>query len=66
MPAGSQGEILDQGGTFVVGYDGVVYLTGLHDTNRLRVRTAAGSCEAGFGYDPDAVVQADLGQVICR
>jgi outer membrane usher protein len=66
LPAGSRGEILDQGETFVVGYDGIVYLSGLHDTNRLRVRTATGSCEVGFSYDPEAAVQADLGRVICQ
>jgi outer membrane usher protein len=66
LTAGSPGEILGQGDTFVVGYDGVVYLTGLHDNNRLRVQTAVGSCEVEFAYDSEAVVQADLGRVICR
>jgi outer membrane usher protein len=66
LTAGNPGEILGQGDTFVVGYDGVVYLTGLHDNNRLRVQTAVGSCEVEFAYDSEAVVQADLGRVICR
>lgn len=66
LPAGSRGELLDQGAAFVVGYDGVVYLSGLRDVNRLRVVTRAGSCEAEFEHDPTAEAQADLGRVSCR
>ncbi len=66
LPAGSEGEILDQGAAFVVGYDGVVYLSGLRDVNRLRVVTPAGACEAEFRHEPTAEAQADLGHVSCR
>ncbi|MGH8131218.1 MAG: fimbria/pilus outer membrane usher protein [Steroidobacteraceae bacterium] len=66
LPAGSQGEVVDQDAAFVVGYDGVVYLSGLRDVNRLRVVTRAGACEAEFEHEAGAEVQADLGRVNCR
>jgi outer membrane usher protein len=63
LPAGSRGELLASGTVFVVGYDGVVYLEGLGDANRLRVATADGDCEARFDHDP---AQAVPGRVTCR
>ncbi len=65
LPAGSRGELLEQGVQFVVGYDGVVYLSGLGDLNRLRVETAVGACTAEFAL-AGAEAQADLGRVSCR
>jgi len=66
LPAGSRGELLGSGTTFVVGYDGIVYLEGLADTNRLRVTTATGRCEAEFSHDLATIAPANPGQVSCR
>ena len=66
LEVGSRGVDLDRGTPFVVGYDGTVYLTGVRDANRLRVRTGAGTCEAQFSRNRDASVQPDLGRITCR
>jgi outer membrane usher protein len=65
LPVGSQGEVVG-GGTFVVGYDGVGYLTGLADVNQVRVRTAEGFCVAEFALDATAATQAEVGRVSCQ
>ncbi|MFO1185548.1 MAG: fimbria/pilus outer membrane usher protein [Bauldia sp.] len=51
LPVGSSAT-LESGESFVVGYDGELYLRGLQAANRLRVERAdGGSCSASFSFD---------------
>ena len=53
--------------TFVVGYDGMVYLSGLSAQNSLSVSRADGwSCTAQFTYQAQADTITDLGEVPCQ
>lgn len=65
LPEGS--EVLLQGSTesFVVGYDGEVYVTGAAAHNRLTVKLATSMCEANFDYKPVSSDQATIGPVKC-
>jgi outer membrane usher protein len=65
LPAGSEGKLLGSGAQFVVGYDGIAFLSDLEASNTIRVATPAGSCEAEFELDPATDAQTDLGRLSC-
>lgn len=54
------------GSEAVVGYDGLVWLTGLKPRNGLRVVAGAASCRAEFAFRPIPGEQVVIGPVECR
>ena len=52
--------------TFVVGYDGRVYVTGLGAANRLSVDLGTRDCVADFPFSPQPGVQSLIRGVACR
>ncbi|MCO5064512.1 MAG: fimbria/pilus outer membrane usher protein [Rhizobiaceae bacterium] len=58
---------LEGGDDFIIGYDGQAYLSGLHETNRVTVRTGyEQSCTATFGFTPSKDEQSAIENVVCR
>ncbi len=54
------------GGEFVIGYDGVAYLTALRDRNTVKVDLPGGRCRATFDFVPGAGLQSSVEGVVCR
>lgn len=54
VPDGSPVRNADSGATTIVGYDGVVFVDGLKEHNRLLIGSGAGACEVRFDYHPGA------------
>ncbi|MHA1553071.1 MAG: fimbria/pilus outer membrane usher protein [Alphaproteobacteria bacterium] len=65
LPVGSLGVINATGETFVVGYDGIAYITDLSADNTATVTTPNGVCSAVFRYQPLVDQQVVVGGVIC-
>ncbi|MFT3988416.1 fimbria/pilus outer membrane usher protein [Aestuariivirga sp.] len=65
IPAGSEALLNNQGDSFVVGYDGEVYVTGAEGHNSITVHLSTGDCTAQFQYTPSADGQAAAGPVAC-
>jgi len=64
---GSEVTIEGNNETFVVGYDGEVYVQGLNEHNIALVTTAEGTkCRAEFDYHRVEGEQATLGGLVCR
>ncbi len=66
LPVGS--EVWLNGGetSFIIGYDGETYLTGLAPTNTVQIKDAKGaSCAASFEFKPDANGQVKIPGVVC-
>jgi outer membrane usher protein len=51
--------------SFIVGYDGQVYLTGIKPHNEVTVKHVGGECRASFDYEPDGT-QTTIGPVTCN
>lgn len=49
----------------IAGYDGVVFVEGLSGRTRLRMETAAGTCEAGFDYAIGGADMPTIGPLRC-
>ncbi|MCB1378612.1 MAG: fimbrial biogenesis outer membrane usher protein [Alphaproteobacteria bacterium] len=65
IPESSEVTIEGTDESFLVGYDGQVYLTGVSDTTRLTVKYAGNHCQATFAYSPDNESQTTIGPVTC-
>lgn len=66
LPPGSQGS-LGEGNSFIVGYDGEAYVTGLSRQNRVKVALADGrSCSASFEYRPQPGPPPLIDGVVCQ
>ncbi len=50
---------------FVVGREGLLYLSGLQPENRIRATWPGGACEASVAYAPEKGAVPHLGQVVC-
>jgi outer membrane usher protein len=50
----------------IVGYDGIVYLEGLHEHNVLEVQTSHGICTTRFDYRPRGQTIPVIGPLVCR
>jgi outer membrane usher protein len=66
VPPGSAVTLNGNSETFIVGYDGQAYLTGLESANSAVVEHAEGTCRASFAYAPQAGVQVFIDGVSCR
>ena len=66
MAPGTPVRLAGSGAATVVGYDGMVFVDGVADENRLRAGTGAQACEARFTYRPDPAGDIPLiGPVPC-
>lgn len=66
LPVGAVAR-LDRGGSAYVGWDGLTYLEGLEDDNRLTViLPEGGQCATRFAIDPQADRIAQIGPLTCR
>jgi outer membrane usher protein len=65
IPAGSEVLLDGQSDSFVVGYDGEVYLTGLTAQNSITVKAGGNQCRASFPYAPDNQTVTTIGPVQC-
>lgn len=65
VPAGATASLEDGEGDFVVGYDGLLYLTGLQADNRLLVRWSGGQCRLRLRYEARTGDVPYLGHVMC-
>ena len=51
--------------TAVVGYDGVVFLKELQDSNEVEIESGGKTCRARFKYPAGAAAQVTIGPVTC-
>ena len=64
---GAQGRFDESAQTFVIGYDGQTYLSGLSAQNLVTIELPDGSsCRAAFGYGPRPGEQVTIDNVVCR
>jgi outer membrane usher protein len=67
IPVGSNARLRDADQDATVGYDGEVYLRGLHPSNILTVeRAEQASCEASFDYHPTPGERVVIKDVVCK
>ena len=70
VPAGTLVTLLeatnDGGQPFVVGHEGLLYLSGLKADNRIRATWRGGQCDADVSYLPEKGSIPHLGPVTCR
>ncbi|WP_234710594.1 fimbria/pilus outer membrane usher protein [Sinorhizobium arboris] len=67
VETGATGEIEDKGQSFVVGYDGQAYITGLGSQNRIVIdQPTRGKCVAEFTFEPRQGEQVSIPDAICR
>lgn len=67
VPVGSRGWLEGAEQPFVVGYDGLAYLTGLSGRHRVVVELPGGGrCSAEFDYQPQPGVPSFIADVVCR
>jgi len=65
VPPGSRARLQGAGDEAVVGYDGLVWLTGLKPRNRLTVRAGDTTCLAAFAFRPAPGEQVVIDPVEC-
>jgi outer membrane usher protein len=66
IPAGTGATLAGSTETFVVGYDGRAYVTGLGPTNTVVVDDSAGQCRASFAFAPKKDSQVVIGPLTCQ
>ncbi len=66
IEVGSEVTLEGTGETFMVGYDGQTFLTGLSRENALVVTTRTSTCRASFAFESNADTQQVLGPEVCR
>ncbi|MCP1732981.1 MULTISPECIES: fimbria/pilus outer membrane usher protein [Bradyrhizobium] len=67
LAVGAQGHLESGKQTFVIGYDGQGYISGLTDQNVATIDLPDGSsCRAAFGYAPKPGEQVAIKDVICQ
>ena len=65
LKAGRRGR-LSNGAEFIVGFDGLAFVTGLGDFERLVIDGEHGPCRAEFAYRPKPGRRVRIGPVVCR
>jgi outer membrane usher protein len=65
LPAGSTVQLMGAKQPFPVGFDGVVYVTGLSAHNTLQARWQTQSCTFELAFAASADALPDLGSVLC-
>ena len=66
LPAGAQGTLQPGKDSFVVGYDGRAYVSGLSAHNEVRVGIGLADCMARFDFVAASNAQQVIGPVTCR
>jgi outer membrane usher protein len=66
LEAGAEVRLVGTKTTFIVGYDGEVWITGLGTGNQITAQTAGGNCTAAFNYDQVTDEQVYIDGVVCR
>ncbi len=51
---------------FVIGYDGMAYLSSLKEKNTVRIDLPSGTCRATFAFSPGSDLQSTVAGVVCR
>lgn len=64
LPVGS--EVVLDGESFVVGYDGAAFIKGLGPRNTVKVRTKSGTCTARFAFTAAEGPQTVIDPVVCK
>ena len=65
LPEGLEVTLAGSGETFVMGYDGQVYVTGAAAANTVTVKTGGSQCQASFDYKSDSETQTTIGPLKC-
>ncbi|ALM52419.1 fimbria/pilus outer membrane usher protein [Halomonas huangheensis] len=67
LQAGTVGSVEGASSSFVIGYDGQAFITGLDSRNRITVDLRGrGRCSAEFGYEPREGEQVTIPNVVCH
>jgi len=66
LKAGRRGRLSSNGAEFIVGFDGLAFLTGLGDSERVVIDGEHGSCQAQFPYRPKPGRRVRIGPIVCR
>ena len=65
LSEGLEVTLAGSGETFVMGYDGQVYVTGAAAENTVTVKTGGSQCQASFDYKSDSETQTTIGPLKC-
>ena len=66
LPPGSQVQLRGSSDSFIVGYDGEVWITGLGPRNQITAQTENADCSAAFAYAKRSDEQVYIDGVTCR
>lgn len=66
LPPGSQVQLRGSSDSFIVGYDGEVWITGLGPRNQITAQTENADCSAAFAYAKWSDEQVYIDGVTCR
>lgn len=66
IPVGSIAKVSGQTNTFIVGYEGVLYLTGLKKNNSVVIRWNGNRCSFNLSYRPDLNSLTDMQTIECK
>lgn len=66
LKEGTEVLLNDQTDSFVVGYEGQVYLTGLNERNELVTASTNSSCRIAFDYTKNMASQSVIGPMTCQ
>jgi outer membrane usher protein len=67
LETGATGKVEGGSDSFIVGYDGQAYITGLSPANRIVVdQPTRGRCAAEFGFAPRPGEQVTIPDAVCR
>jgi outer membrane usher protein len=66
VPPGSQVQLRGSSDSFIVGYDGEVWITGLGPSNHITAQTENADCSAAFAYAQRSDEQVYIDGVTCR
>ena len=65
LPESAEVTLEGSGESFLTGYDGQVYLTGIEPENAITVKHGGNQCRATFSYDGGSESQTTIGPVTC-
>ncbi|MGA2043744.1 MAG: fimbria/pilus outer membrane usher protein [Roseiarcus sp.] len=65
LEAGRHGK-LSNGVDFVIGYDGLAYVTGVQDSETVEIEGEHGACHAAFTYAATPGRRVRIGPIVCR
>jgi outer membrane usher protein len=65
LEAGRTGK-LSNGVEFVVGYDGLAFVTGVQDSETVEIDGEHGACHASFSYQATPGKRVRIGPIVCR